>query len=86
MFLGLQLGCESTNYDDIDKFEQVLKQIETEYGIRHNDVDQGRNMITITDTKGVARVAAIDFEDWNDVRFDRTCSKRHHYTGGDKAS
>ena len=86
MFLGLQLGCESTNYDDIVKFEQVLKQIETEYGIRHNDVDQGRNMIVITDTNGVARVAAIDFEDWNDVRFDRTCSKRHQYTGGDKAS
>ena len=67
MFLGLQLGRESKNNDDIHKFEKVLEQIETEYGIRHNDAERGRNMITITDINGDERVVAIDFEDWDDV-------------------
>ena len=70
MFLGLQLGRESKNNDDIHKFEKVLEQIETEYGIRHNDAERGRNMITITDSNGVARVVAIDFEVWNEVSLD----------------
>ena len=74
MFLGLQLGCESKNDDDSQKFEKVLVQIEKEYGIRHNDAECGRNRIAITDCNGVERVVAIDLEDWNEVGLDRSCT------------
>jgi hypothetical protein len=67
LFLGLQLGHESTSSEDLLKFKNVLQQIEKEYGIRLNDVECGRNMIIITDSKGVERVAAIDLEDWVEV-------------------
>ena len=67
MFLGLQLGRTSTGGDDREKIEKVLEQIEKEYGIRRNDCGRGRNMITITDTNGMERVVAIDFDDWDDV-------------------
>jgi predicted Ser/Thr protein kinase len=68
VFLGLQLGHESTNIDDLAKFHDVLDQLEKEYGIRHKDAERGRNMLIITDTNGVERVVAIDFEDWDEVR------------------
>jgi hypothetical protein len=68
VFLGLQLGHESTNLDDLPKFDNVLEQLEKEYGIRHNDAECGRNMLIITDTDGAERVVAIDFEDWDEVR------------------
>ena len=67
MFLGLQLGRTSTGGDDREKIDKVLEQIEKEYGIRRNDCGRGRNMITITDTNGMERVVAIDFDDWDDV-------------------
>ena len=67
MFLGLQLGRESRDDDDLEKFHVVLKRLEEQYGIRHNDADRGRNMIVITDCDGKDRVVAIDFEDWDDV-------------------
>ena len=67
LYLGLQLGRESTSDEDLPKFENVLQQLETEYGIRHCDAVCGRNMIVITDSDGVERVAAIDLEDWVEV-------------------
>ena len=67
MFLGLQLGRESTSSDDLPKFGEVLRRLAKEYGIRHNDAEHGRNMVIITDTNGDERVAAIDFEDWDEV-------------------
>ena len=67
MFLGLQLGREPRDDDDLKEFHVVLKRLEEQYGIRHNDSDRGRNMIVITDSDGSNRVAAIDFEDWDDV-------------------
>ena len=67
LFVGLQLGRKSTSDDDLPKFQKVLQQLRTEYGIRHNDAECGRNMIVITDTNGVERVAAIDLEDWDEV-------------------
>jgi hypothetical protein len=67
MFLGLQLGRESNNANDIKKFDGVLLRLRNDYGIRHNDAGHGRNMIIITDTDGNERVAAIDFEDWDKV-------------------
>jgi hypothetical protein len=67
MFLGLQLGRESTNANDVKKFDDVLLRLRNDYGIRHNDADFRRNMIIITDTDGNERVAAIDFEDWDHV-------------------
>ena len=65
MFLGLQLGRESTSVDDYKKFEDTLNCLKNIYGIRHNDAESQRNMIIITDAKGIERVAAIDFEDWD---------------------
>jgi hypothetical protein len=44
-----------------------LLRLRNDYGIRHNDTDFRRNMIIITDTDGNERVAAIDFEDWDQV-------------------
>jgi hypothetical protein len=71
MLLGLQLGHESTNDDDdLQKFDDVLHRLATEFGIQHNDAECGRNMIIITDTNGVERVAAIDFENWDEVQRD----------------
>ena len=68
LFLGLQLGRKSNGSDDdLLKFKNVLQQLETEYGILHNDAVCGRNMIVITDANGVERVAAIDFESWVEV-------------------
>ena len=64
MLLGLQLGRESTSVDDLRKFAEVLQRLATEYGIQHNDAENGRNMIIITNADGVERVVAIDFEDW----------------------
>jgi predicted Ser/Thr protein kinase len=68
VFLGLQLGHESTNIDDLPKFDYVLKQLEKEFGIQHNDAECGRNMLIITDADGAERVVAIDFEDWDEVQ------------------
>ncbi len=67
MFLGLQLGREPRSDDDLEKFYVVLKLLEEQYGIRHNDTDRGTNMIVISDADGNDRVVAIDFEYWDDV-------------------
>jgi hypothetical protein len=67
MFLGLQLGRPPNATDDVSDISNVIHRIEKEYGIRHNDAAFGRNMIIITDADGVERVAAIDFEDWDEV-------------------
>jgi hypothetical protein len=65
LFLGLQLGREPTQLDDFDaKSKIILKRLESEYGIQHNDVD-GRNMIIISDEFGIEKMVAIDFEDWD---------------------
>jgi hypothetical protein len=51
-------------------FDDVLQHLATEYVIQHNDAECGRNMVIITDTNGVERVAAIDFENWDQVHCD----------------
>ena len=75
MFLGLQLGRESTNSDDLPKFDCVLQRLANEYGIQHNDAERGRNMVIITDANGDDRLAAIDFEDWDKVPVQQKYSK-----------
>jgi hypothetical protein len=71
LFLGLQLGrglsdseLDSDNYKSQQK--EIFQRLETEYGIKHNDVD-GRNVIMIPDSNGKERMVAIDFEDWDKV-------------------
>jgi hypothetical protein len=67
MFLGLQLGRASMNFDDVKEFYDILGRLKKEYRIRHNDPDSRRNMIVISDANGIDRVAVIDFEDWDEV-------------------
>jgi hypothetical protein len=68
-FIGLQLGREPNDKDDLSSFSHVLFRIQTEYGIQHNDAE-GRNMIFIPDPNciGGERIVAIDFEDWEVVQ------------------
>jgi hypothetical protein len=68
LYLGLQLGREPNDKDDVSKFDHVLLRIQKEYGIKHNDAE-GRNMIFIPDPNcsAVERIVAIDFEDWDFV-------------------
>jgi predicted Ser/Thr protein kinase len=68
MLLGLQLGHDTENVEDLPKFDAVLERLKKEYGIQHNDAEQGRNMLIITDSDGNERVVAIDFEDWFEVK------------------
>jgi hypothetical protein len=65
MFLGLQLGRQPNREDNIAEFYNVNEQIERGYGIKCNYA--GRNMIIISDTDGAERVAAMDFEEWDEV-------------------
>jgi hypothetical protein len=66
-FLGLQLGRDPIASDDVSLWNDVLKRLEKEFGIRHNDAVGGRNRLFITDGEGSERLVAIDFEDWDDV-------------------
>jgi hypothetical protein len=65
LFLGLQLGRQPNNEDDVSKFKDVLYRLKNEYGIQHNDALHGRNMIFIPDPTNHSgeRIVAIDFED-----------------------
>jgi hypothetical protein len=66
-FLGLQLGREPNESDDLGEWYQIWQSLKQEYGFRHNDAE-GRNMIFIADSvTGVERIVAIDLEDWYDV-------------------
>jgi hypothetical protein len=66
-FLGLQLGREPNESDDLTGWYQILQSLKQEYGIRHNDAEV-QNMIFIADSvTGVERMVAIDLEDWDDV-------------------
>jgi hypothetical protein len=66
-FLGLQLGRMPNEFDDLAGWDQILRSLKQEYGIRHNDAEE-RNMIFIADSvTGVERMVAIDLEDWDDV-------------------
>ena len=67
LFVGLQLGRESTSDDDLPKFQHVIRQLEMEYGIRHKDAEHGHSMIVLTDPSGVERVAAINLDNWDEV-------------------
>jgi hypothetical protein len=74
-FLGLQLGREPNEYDDLTGWNQILQSLKQEYGVRHNDADV-RNMIFIADSvTGVERMVAIDLEDWDDVPKARSFDK-----------
>jgi hypothetical protein len=66
-FLGLQLGRMPNDFDDLRGWNKILRSLEQEYGIRHNDAEE-RNMIFIADNvSGGERMVTIDLEDWDDV-------------------
>ena len=65
MFLGLQLGRDPSEGDDVSCWPQVLRSLER-YGIRHNDC-WGRNGLFITDNTGSERLVAIDLEDYEEL-------------------
>jgi hypothetical protein len=74
-FLGLQLGREPNESDDLTGWNQTLRSLKQQYGIRHNDAEV-RNMIFIADSvTGVERMVAIDLEDWDDVTKARSFDK-----------
>ena len=68
MLLGLQLCRVSRNVDDSPKFHHVVQRLATEYGMEHDYGESGHAVI-ITDTNGIERVAAIDFENWREVQW-----------------
>jgi hypothetical protein len=64
-FFGLQLGWEPTKLDNFyTNSYKILKRLETEYGICHNDAED-RNMIIILNADGMEKMVAIDFENWD---------------------
>lgn len=65
-FLGLQLGRDPTHHDDTSSVSDILKRLNKEFGIKHNDAE-GRNFIFVPDGDGSERLVAIDFEDWDQV-------------------
>jgi hypothetical protein len=74
-FLGLQLGRMPNEFDDFTGWDQILRSLKQEYGVRHNDAE-GRNMIFIADSvTGGERMVAIDLEDWDDVPKARSFEK-----------
>ena len=71
--LGLQLG---SSIDDSlvdrsamwEQWQQAHAVLEQNYGIRHNDAENGRNTIFIDDGTGSHRqLAIVDFESWDDL-------------------
>eukprot|EP00978_Attheya_sp_CCMP212_P040444 scaffold220909_cov60-Attheya_sp.AAC.2 len=61
-FIGLQLGRDPEPGDDISDWNRVLSSLESQYGFRHEDAEDG-NMVFVTDEKtGTERLVAIDLE------------------------
>ena len=51
----------------LEQLKEAHAILEKDYGIRHNDAEEGRNSILIDDGKDHQRVAVIDFESWEDL-------------------
>ena len=58
-FLGLQLGRDPTPADDLSLWGSVVRRLEKEFGIRHNDAVR-RNQMNVPDETGVERLVAMD--------------------------
>ena len=63
LFLGLQLGRDPEGDDDTSSAPSIIKRLEDEFGIKHNDA-AGRNFVFVDDGEGSERLVAIDFEDY----------------------
>ena len=67
-FIGLQLGRNPEPGDDVSDWSTVLTSLESQYGFRHEDADNG-NMVFVTDEKtGTERLVAIDLEAHSIIR------------------
>ena len=67
-FIGLQLGRNPEPGDDVSDWSTVLTSLESQYGFRHEDADDG-NMVFVTDEKtGTERLVAIDLEAHSIIR------------------
>lgn len=66
-FLALQIGRPVEEEDNISEQDclQLLLTLKLDYGIQQND-PRG-NFIMLRDSQGHERLAAIDFEDWEDI-------------------
>jgi hypothetical protein len=63
-YLGLQLGRDPTEDDDVSSWQEVIRKLRTEYGFCHTDADR-RNGLFIQDEHGVDRLVAIDLEEYS---------------------
>jgi hypothetical protein len=62
-YLGLELGRDPAEGDDVSSWPQILKWLRTEYGFCHGDAD-GRNGIFIQGNEGGERLVAMDLEEY----------------------
>jgi hypothetical protein len=63
-FLGLELGRDPAEGDDVSSWPQILKRLRTEYGFCHGDADFHNNCIFIKDNEGRERLVAMDLEEY----------------------
>ena len=61
-FIGLQLGRNPGQGDDISDWSKVLSTLETRYGFRHDDAENGNMVFVVDEATGAERLVAIDLE------------------------
>jgi hypothetical protein len=62
-FLALQVGRRPRKGDDLSHWRDIFKQLEREYGLRHEDSWSDGNLIFIPYGEDQERLVAIDLED-----------------------
>ena len=61
-FIGLQLGRDPRPGDDISTWNTVLSTLESQYGFRHDDAEDGNMIFVMDEATGSERLVAIDLE------------------------
>ena len=61
-FIGLQLGRDPRPGDDLSTWSTVLSTLESQYGFRHDDAEDGNMIFVMDEATGSERLVAIDLE------------------------